>query len=370
MTTSDSAAGGANAMAAFSRIRWGRYSVLLIWLVLMLYFWTTQETFLTEGGLRFTLSGRVTIGFMTLGLLLPLAAGVFDISVGAMVGFSGMFLVWLEETNKLGENVWLHIIVVLALCAGWGFINGILVVRFRINSFIATLGMASVIQATTFLISENQRIAAVFSEDVQEVVEKEWPGFANQLLSFWYLLIVAAFLLWLTEFTPVGRYLYATGGNPEAARLAGVRTGRYIQGSLVGSAVLAGIGGMIFVIQQDSASPDTGPPLLFAAFAAAFLGATQFTGRPNVPGTVVAIFMLSFLSRGLQIEFPGNTSIDPYADGIVLILAVAAASIDWAAVKRGWRRLTGGGGGGGGSDGAGASATTAAGATTTTSADP
>ncbi len=338
MSDAISTSGEIEPQTGLRSVKWGRYSVPIIGALIIAFFWLRFATFFTEGGIRFMFAGRVTIGFMTLGLLIPLAAGVFDLSVGSMIGFSGMFLIWMEKNDKV-PNVWVGVLITLIVCAAWGLINGVLVTKFRINSFIATLGTSSIIQATTYRISDNQRQADAFSEGFQNVVEKQtWPW--GQVMAFWYLVIAAILLWWVLEYTPIGRYLFATGGNPEAARLAGVKTNRYIIGALVSSSVLAGLGGVIFVAQQNAASPDTGPPFLFSAFAAAFLGATQFKGRANVQGALLAIFLLAFLSRGLQLEFPGAVWPDPMADGLVLIVAVAAASIDWAGIRR-WRRNRG-----------------------------
>ena len=108
-----------------------------------------------------------------------------------------------------------------------------------------------------------------------------------------YLLVLALMLWWLMAHTPAGRYLYAIGGNAEAARLSGVRVNRCSTLALVLSSGIAGLGGVLFT-SQSGPSLDFGPALLLPAFAAAFLGSTQLQpGKFNVWGTLLAIYVLA-----------------------------------------------------------------------------
>jgi ribose transport system permease protein len=106
-------------------------------------------------------------------------------------------------------------------------------------------------------------------------------------------------------------------------------------GSLVASAVVAGIGGLVYGAKIGSFSNTFGPPLLFPAFAAVFFGATQFKSRPNVWGTVLAVYTLAFGVKGLQLAFAGGVYwITPLFNGLALVVAVALASRSVAATKR------------------------------------
>ena len=135
-------------------------------------------------------------------------------------------------------------------------------------------------------------------------------------------------MIWyVIEWTPVGRHLLATGANPEAARLAGVRTDRMVWGSLVVSAVVSGLAGIIYGAKVGSFSNTFGPPLLFPAFAAVFFGSTQFKNRANVWGTIAAVYTLAFGVKGLQLAFSGGVYwITPLFNGLALLVAVALAS--------------------------------------------
>jgi ribose transport system permease protein len=139
--------------------------------------------------------------------------------------------------------------------------------------------------------------------------------------------VLGAIIWFVLEHTPVGRYLFAVGGNPEAARLAGLPVERLTYGSLVASAGIAGLAGVIYAMKVGVFSVDAGPGLLFPALAAVFFGASQFSRRPNVWGTLIAYFALAFGVKGLQIAFgPGTFWIQPLFQGAALLMAVALAS--------------------------------------------
>ena len=151
--------------------------------------------------------------------------------------------------------------------------------------------------------------------------------------------MLAVVLWFILEHTPVGRYLFAVGGNPDAARLAGLNVERLTYGSLMASATIAGLAGVIFSMKVGHVQLEHGPGLLFPALAAVFFGASQFTRRPNVWGTLVAYFALAFGVKGLQLAFgPGTFWIQPLFQGAALLIAVALASREVGETRRS-RRL-------------------------------
>ena len=132
----------------------------------------------------------------------------------------------------------------------------------------------------------------------------------------------------------MGRRLQAVGSNPEAARLSGVRTGRYVFGSLVGSSLLAAVAGVVFAAKIGSASLTAGPPYLLPAFAAIFLGSTQVRpGRANVVGTLIAIALLATGTKGLQL-LGVPIWMSSLFNGAVLLVAVSLAQIKRRTTRR------------------------------------
>jgi ribose transport system permease protein len=205
-----------------------------------------------------------------------------------------------------------------------GLVNACLIVFANVNSFIATLGMSSVLSAATVWLTGNQEIVGGISSTFQR--------FGSDII--WgvpvvaYYMVGLAIVVWFVmEYTPIGRRCYAVGGNADAARLSGVPVARYIVGSLLVSATIAAAAGVVFAAQIGSASLNAGPPFLLPAFASVFLGATQIhPGRVNVPGTIVAVALLAIGIKGLQLVGAPNYISDLF-NGLALILAVGLASL-------------------------------------------
>jgi ribose transport system permease protein len=305
-------------------------AVYVLAAIYVVFGFSIPNTFLTPLTLRLTLSGQVVTGIVALALLIPLLGGTFDLSVGAMVAFSLAIISWFGLHTHV--NIAVACLIAVAACAVVGAISGFIVVRLRVDSFIATLGMSQVLAAAALYISQNQDISGVFSHTFLNLVQKTVFGMQ---LSVYYLLILALVLWYVLERTPLGRRLFAAGANPEAARLSGVRTDRLVWGSLVSSAVIAGLGGIIYGSQVGAFSNSFGAPLLFPAFAAVFFGATQVKQRPNVWGTMLALYTLAFGVEGIQLAFvQGVYWITPAFNGAALIIAVAIARRHVAAMRR------------------------------------
>ena len=215
-------------------------------------------------------------------------------------------------------------LIAVLVCSLVGLFSGFVVVKLKVNSFIATLGVSQLITAIVLKVSDNRQITGAFSNDYMRWGRREVFGLP---ILFVYFVIIAVIVWFVLEQTPVGRYLFATGGNSEAARLAGVRTDRMIWGSLVASATVAGIAGVLLSAKIGFFSSSTGPGYLFPAIAAVFFGSSQLSRRPNVWGTFLALYALAFGIKGLQLVVgTGSFWVEPLFQGITLIIAVSLAS--------------------------------------------
>lgn len=322
-------AGGADAVARRPHVSWtsklgfDRFSALYLWAGFMIFFGLSREQFLKWTSIELVLTDRTLIvAILALAFLVPLTAQTFDLSIGAVMSLSLVIVSWFAKETGLNQVV--AMFIALAACALVGFVSGFIVVRLGVNSFIATLGMSQVVSAIILFISANRQISGVLSDGYRSIGRTDLFGLP---LYFYYVLILALILWFVLEHTPVGRYLFATGGNREAARLSGVRTDRLTWGSLVASAVIAGFAGIVFSWRTPIFSQTTGPGFLFPAVAAVFFGASQLKGRPNVWGTLIAVYALAFGVKGLQLYFDAGTYwIEPMFEGVSLLLAVAFAS--------------------------------------------
>jgi ribose transport system permease protein len=309
----------------------GRFSAVFLWALFMIIFGALKpHLFLTAGTFRITFGEGVVTAVLALAFLVPLAAGIYDLSIGANMGLSLVVINWFAANTDL--PVAAVCVCAVGLCCLVGLVSGMIVVRFRVNSLIATLGVSQVLSAVALKISNNRQITGAFSDTFENLGSRNMLGVPIVVV---YLVVLAAIMWFVLEHTPVGRYLFAVGGNPEAARLAGLNTARLTYGSLIASAGIAGIAGVIYAMRVGAYTADSGPGLLFPALAAVFFGASQFSRRPNVWGTLVAYFALAFGVKGLQLSFgPGTFWIQPLFQGAALLIAVALASRQVAQTRR------------------------------------
>lgn len=300
-----------------------RISAIYLWLVFIVLFAViAPDTFLTSTTFKLVFSQGVITCVLALAFLVPLAAGEYDLAIGAIMSLAIAITVYLDIHT--GMPPFLGAVIAVAACALTGFVSGFIVVRLRVNSFIATLGVSQVLLAVVLLISNNQQLVANFPNSWTNLGNSDVLGVP---IDVFYLLGIALVLWYVFEFTRVGRYLFATGGNANAARLSGVRTDRMVWGSLVVSGTISGIAGVIFSMQTGVFASSTGPGYLFPAVAAVFLGASQLSRRPNVWGTLIAYFALAFGIQGLVLAASGAAVwSQPLFQGISLIVAVALAS--------------------------------------------
>jgi ribose transport system permease protein len=312
-----------------------RFSGVYLWILFIVVFgfWVPNE-FLTKSTAQEIANFQAVTGIVALAVLIPLAAGLFDLSVGATANLTGILAV--VQLDNHGWSVVPAIILALAVGVAVGATNAFVVVKLGVNSFIATLGMSSILAAVLVIVSNDASPNPPLSTAWTDFTQKSIGGFE---LVFFYLLVLAVLLWWLMAHTPAGRYLYAIGGNPEAARLSGVRVNRYSTFALIMSSTIAGLAG-ILATSQSGPSLDFGPTLLLPAFAAAFLGSTQLIpGKFNVWGTLLAIFVLATGVQGLELV-SGAVWLADMFNGVALILAVALSVNRGAALTRRRRRRT------------------------------
>lgn len=297
-----------------------RFSGLYIWALFILVFslWV-PGLFFTAATAHTIASEQAIDGFLAIAVLLALVTGTYDLSVGAVANLSTIVVTWLQVTEHF--NVWLAIVVAVAASCVIGVVNGFVVVRLRVNSFIATLGMGTILAAVQSIVSGNTQPIPPINSVWSDLTQINVGGFQ---IVFVYLVILGLITWWLLDYTPAGRYMHAVGGNPDAARLSGVKVGHWVWLSLIGSATISGVAGVLYG-SQSGPSLTYGPGLLLPAFAAVFLGSTQFKpGRFNVWGTLLSIYVLATGVQGLE-YVTGVQWLNDMFNGIALILAVAFA---------------------------------------------
>ena len=293
-------------------------SAVYIWIAMVVLFSIlVPETFPTVDTVRIVLADQALTAILAIGLVLPLAAGAFDLSIGSQLGLAAIVVAWMLSVQDLGP--WISVLGTLAVGATVGLINGLLIVKAKISSFITTLGMSSIILAGISWISHDAQILDL-GPDFQEIATHPIFGVP---LSVYVMVVLAACVWYVLDSTHLGRAVYATGGNTEAARLSGVRTGLVVVSCLVSCSLLASVAGILLSSSLATGDPTIGPGYMLPAFAAAFLGSTQFrNGRFNVLGTVVAVYVLATGVKGLQLA-GAPVWIPELFNGVALLVAVA-----------------------------------------------
>jgi ribose transport system permease protein len=312
-------AGGLVRDLAFDRI-----GAVYVWLgIIVLFSLWAPETFPSLATAKQVLNANAITALSALAITIPLAARVFDLSFAGVMTLTGVAVAHLIA--KDGVPLIPAIALALAIGLGVGVINGVVVVVMRIDSFIGTLAAGSLIAALVTMVTNevpitDAKLGGAFADIGQTNV-------GGVTLAVVYCTAVAVAIWYLLEHTATGRRLYATGFNPDAARLAGVRTDRLRFVSLVASGGLAGATGIVLASTLGSGSPSAGTPYLLPAFAAAFLGATQFkNGRFNAGGTIIAVLLLGTGVTGLALANAPQWAGDMFV-GVVLIAALALTGL-------------------------------------------
>lgn len=301
-------------------LRFDRFSGLYLWALFLVIFTVWRpDTFPTSTTLHSVATQQAIGAMLAIAVLIPLSAGAYDLSIGATVNFAAILVSVLQVYQHW--SMWPAIAMAVLCCALIGVVNGFLVVRLSVNSFIATLGVGAIVGALQTVVANQTQPLPPQGTAWTDLAQRQWLGFPAVC---WYLVVLAVIVWWILAHTPAGRYLYAIGGNSEAARLSGVAVGRWTWLSLIASSTICGVAGVLYA-SLSGPSLEFGAGLLLPAYSAAFLGSTQLLpGRFNVWGTLIAVYVLATGVKGLQLV----TSVQWLSDmfnGVALIAAVAFA---------------------------------------------
>jgi len=259
---------------------------------------------------------------IAVGLTVVLVMQDFDLSFGGMIGMAMGAVTAFMVTD--GWPWQLTIVVVLLFGVVVGIANGFMIAYLGGSSFIITLAMGTVLTGVEYALTKQNTVFSGFPHDFVQIASGDFLGLSNQI---WIAAVIAVILWVLLDRTEIGRYMYAIGGNPEAARLSGIRVRPLRVLGFVVVGVAGAVVGILLVSQSGSYSPNGGVPYLLPAFAAAFLGAAVFRpGEFNIPGTVIGVLFLGTIQTGLiMLDF--QTYVINLVQGGILIAAVLISRI-------------------------------------------
>ncbi|WP_299736740.1 ABC transporter permease [uncultured Roseobacter sp.] len=294
--------------------------VILTVLLIVLFSILLPNTFPTMLNLRAIISDKAIIALLSLGAMIPMAAGRIDLTVGYGIVLWHILAISLQ--TMLGLPWPIAVAVVLVLGAVAGFLNGLLVEVAKIDSFIATLGTGTVLYALALWHTGGRQMVGVLPDGFYALN----TTFVFGLPITGYYLIAITFVMWVVlEYTPVGRYLYAIGANQRAAQLNGIPTRKYVIGAFVASGTMTALAGVLLAAKLRIGQASVGLEFLLPALVGAFLGSTTIKpGRVNVWGTIVGVAILAVGISGIQ-QFGGSFWVEPLFNGVTLLIAIGIA---------------------------------------------
>jgi ribose transport system permease protein len=287
------AAGGINASDVAQR-----YGLVAVWILVIAVFGLLKpESFLTSGNFSTIVGSQAVLVVLTLGLIIPMTTGDFDLSIAFNLTLCSMVIAVLNVNHHV--PIGLAILLALLVGAAVGLLNGLIITFFAIDAIIVTLGVGTLLGGVTLWISDSTTISGVSQSLVKPVILDRLFGVP---LEFYYGLAACVVLWYVFEYTPLGRRLLIVGRGRNVARLSGLRVQRIRIGALVASGLGGALAGVLYTGTSGAADPTSGADLLLPAFAAAFLGATAIMpGRFNPWGSIIAVYFLVTGITGLQI---------------------------------------------------------------------
>lgn len=288
-------------------------------IVLCLFLSFATDKFMTVRNLLNVLDQTTVLGIMAVGMTTVILIGGIDLAVGSALALAMMVMGYVANVH--GFPLGVGILAALAVAAASGAVSGLLITIFRVPAFIATLAMMSAARGLANMITDGQQIVG-FPSWFSLLAFTRLGGFLTVPVA---MMIVVFAVGWLyLHYTTGGRSLYAIGGNPEVARLAGINVKLYTLGVYVVSGLLAGLAGIVLAMRLDSVQPTAGVGYELDTIAAVVIGGTSLTGgKGGIFGTLVGVLIIGVLRNGLNL-----LGVSPFTQavviGVVIALAVAA----------------------------------------------
>lgn len=301
----------------------GKYGFLVVFIVVLAVFSILKpHTFPTGENAEAILTLAAPSLIMAIGLTTVLVMEDFDLSFGAMIGLAGGALTTFAVTDHMSWG--LAIVLVIGMGIAAGLLNGFMVSYLGGNSFVITLAMGTVLTGIEYALTHQATIFAGFPPGLLKIAQGTFLGLNNQI---WIAAVIAVLGWALLDRTEFGRYMYAIGGNQEAARLSGIRVRVFRTVGFILVGVAAAVVGILVISLSSSYSPNAGASYLLPAYAAVFLGTAVFRpGEFNVPGTVIGVLFLGAIQTGLiMLQF--ETYVINLVQGGILIAAVLVSRL-------------------------------------------
>lgn len=285
-----------------------------------------NDAFLTERNVLNILQQSSELSIVVLAEAIILIVGRFDLSLESIVSVAPMVAAWLVSAEAIGGsgldvNPYLALVILFAVGLLVGLFNGFMVVRLKLNAFIVTLAMLILLKGVTIGLA-NGRTLFDLPEPLLYLGNAEWAGVPVSVWLAGLLYLVAGALL---KYHSFGRAIYAIGGNPAAARAAGIRVDRVVWIVFVIGGGLAALAGLMLTGRLASVTAAQGNNIIFTVFAAAVIGGISLNGgRGRMLGALTGVLLLGIISNILTLSRIESYWIDASYGAVILIALVLA----------------------------------------------
>jgi len=273
----------------------GQYGIGIVLIIMMIVIAIMEPRFLTPGNI-INVATQISInGLLCYGLCLAITTGGIDLTVGAQLALTSCIIG--TTMGKLGWPAFLCIVAGVGVATAFGFVDGLLIAKFNMFPFVVTLSMQLVIRGLSQVITGGQAIMLT-NEWFTGIYSNKFLGIPMPIIIFVVVTIIMYLMLHWTRF---GRYIFAVGGNVNAAIASGVSRFWVIVGVYTISGLLAGLASMIYTSKTGAAQSNIGIGYETDAIAAAVLGGTSFAGGiATIPGCVLGIFIIGLIYNGMN----------------------------------------------------------------------
>jgi|UniRef100_A0A7V3YFU3 ribose/xylose/arabinose/galactoside ABC-type transport system permease subunit len=295
---------------------WDRVGILLAFLVVFVMFGALTPVFFHPLNILNVIRQVSIIGVIAVGMTFVILLGGIDLSVGSIVAFTGIIAAGFQV--KWGGSLFLSIVVPLLIGGGIGFLNGFISTKGKLHPFIVTLGMMSIFRGATLLVAQGKPISGM-SPAFRFIGAGMVGPIPFPVILFLGCVIIAGIVLKRTVF---GRYIYAIGGNEEAALLSGIMVERYKISAFTLLGFLSGLSGLILTSRLNSGELVAGQGYELDVIASVVIGGTSLMGgEGGVYGTLIGALLIGVVSNGLNL-----LGVQPYwqmiVKGVIVIFAV------------------------------------------------
>lgn len=309
-----------------------KYGILMALVLVCVALTFANEYFLTQRNIMNVLRQTSINGILAIGMTFVILTRGIDLSVGSVVALAGVVSASLATTSTTAAALGGPYPAVFALATGIGaglvagWVNGVIVARFRVPAFVATLGMLSAARGLALLYTGGQPVPAL-TDGYRFIGRGDLFGIPMPIVLFALVFLIA---WWVLSSTRFGRRVYAVGGNPHAARVSGINVTRIRMMVYVISGALAGLAGMILAARTGSALTQAGIAYELDAIAAVVIGGTSLSGGVGrVTGTLIGALLIAVVNNGLDLM-----GVESYYQQVIKgALIVAAVMLDQARHK-------------------------------------